>query len=99
MNKSPQFYVWLPQRSRARRGLPVKNKGKKILPGRQIFPGPKLCLLFPAYAGFSPFIPTKKNPPAKRGRNHVAKKITFRKTDRKSTRLNSSHVKISYAVF
>src|SRR5436309_7532281 len=36
---------------------------------------------------------------ARRGFPHSAPLLMFRRADRKSTRLNSSHVKISYAVF
>src|SRR5690606_41891971 len=46
-----------------------------------------------------PFDHHFNNPIGRRNRRHVVIEITGGNEDRKSTRLNSSHVKISYAVF
>src|SRR5690606_39693079 len=66
---------------------------------------PRLCLPFPGVAGDGRRGRRPEpgpGPPARArhaGRRHPAGGAVRRAADRKSTRLNSSHVKISYAVF
>jgi hypothetical protein len=62
-----------------RQASPGKNEKKKVPPEHQISTRSRLCPLFPAYAVFPSFIPVKKNPPAKKGVNHVAEMRTSRK--------------------
>src|SRR5215510_7609921 len=66
-----------------------------------MIPPPPRSTLFPYTTLFrsSPRLPTPTPPGCRAGRRRKGRAGTDRRPDRKSTRLNSSHVAISYAVF